>query len=92
MQAGMYGTPIIYSITYILQKGQESVAKALMLNPMAQIVQDIRHFIVFDGNVRGWDLINNKLIASIPYILPIIVFVIGLAIFKKNSKYFAEIL
>ena len=63
-----------------------------MLNPMAQIVQDIRHFIVFDGNVRGWDLINNKLIASIPYILPIIVFVIGLAIFKKNSKYFAEIL
>lgn len=92
MQAGMYGTPIIYSITYILQKGQESVAKVLMLNPMAQIVQDIRHFIVFEGNVRGWDLINNKLIASIPYILPIIIFVIGLAIFKKNSKYFAEIL
>ena len=92
MQAGIYGTPIIYSITYVLQKGQESIAKVLMLNPMAQIVQDIRHFIVFEGNVRGWDLINNHFIALIPYVLPIIIFVIGLLIFKKNSKYFAEIL
>lgn len=92
MQAGMYGTPIIYSLTYILQKGQISIAKVLMLNPMAQIVQDIRHFIVFDGNIRGWDLINHKLIAVIPYVLPIFIFMIGLAIFKKNAKYFAEIL
>ena len=92
MQAGMYGTPIIYSITYILQKGQDSIAKVLMLNPMAQIVQDIRHFIVYEGNIRGWDLIQNKFIASIPYLLPIFIFVIGLVIFKKNAKYFAEIL
>lgn len=92
MQAGMYGTPIIYSITYILQKGQNSVAKVLMLNPLAQIVQDIRHFIVYDGNIRGWDLINNKALAAFPYILPIFIFMIGLVIFKKNAKYFAEIL
>ena len=92
MQAGMYGTPIIYSITYVLQKGQESIAKVLMLNPMAQIVQDIRHFIVYEGNVRGWDLLDNNLLALIPYVLPFIIFVVGLLVFKKNSKYFAEIL
>ena len=92
MQAGMYGTPIIYSITYILQSGQETIAKVLMLNPMAQIVQDIRHFVVFEGNVRGWDLINNKGLALIPYFLPFLIFAIGLLIFKKNAKYFAEIL
>ncbi|MGQ7394475.1 ABC transporter permease [Streptococcus suis] len=92
MQAGMYGTPIIYSITYILQRGHNSVAKFLMLNPLAQIVQDIRHVIVYEGNPRGWDIIGNKLIALIPYIIPFIVFVIGLIIFKKNAKRFAEIL
>lgn len=92
MQAGMYGTPIIYSLTYILDRGQASIAKYMMLNPMAQIVQDIRHFIVFQGNPRGWDLIGNKAIALIPYLLSVVIFALGLFIFKKNAKRFAEIL
>lgn len=92
MQAGMYGTPIIYSLTYILNRGQASIAKYMMLNPMAQIVQDIRHFIVFQGNPRGWDLIGNKAIALIPYLLSVVIFALGLFIFKKNAKRFAEIL
>ncbi len=92
MQAGMYATPIIYSLTYLLDRGQEQVAKFLMLNPLAQIVQDIRHFIVYSGNLRGWDLIGNKLIALVPYIIPFLIFGIGLIIFRKNSKRFAEIL
>ena len=92
MQAGMYATPVIYSLTYLLDRGQEKVATVLMLNPLAQIIQDIRHFIVFDGNPRGWDLMENKLLALVPYLLPIIIFVIGLIIFKKQAKRFAEIL
>lgn len=92
MQAGLYGTPIIYSLTYLLDRGQERIAKFLMFNPMAQIVQDIRHFIVFEGNLRGWDLMENKLIALIPYLLPVLIFVLGLTIFKKQAKRFAEIL
>lgn len=92
MQAGMYGTPVIYSLTYILDRGQASIAKYMMLNPMAQIIQDIRHFIVYQGNPRGWDLIGNKAIALIPYLLPILIFTLGLLIFKKNAKRFAEIL
>lgn len=92
LQAGLYATPIIYSLTFILQRGQEKIAKLLMLNPMAQIVQDLRHFIVYSGSLRGWDLLGNPLLGSIPYIVPIIVFVVGYTIFEKNSKRFAEIL
>lgn len=92
MQAGMYATPIIYSITYILQQGHDTIAKLLMLNPLAQIVQDIRHFIVYDGNPRGWDMYGNEQIALVPYLLPIVIFVFGLLIFRKNAKRFAEIL
>lgn len=92
MQAGMYGTPVIYSLTYILDRGQAAIAKYMMLNPMAQIIQDIRHFIVFEGNPRGWDLLANKAIAVIPYLLPVLIFAVGLLIFKKNAKHFAEIL
>ena len=92
MQAGMYATPIIYSLTFILQRGQVTIAKLMMLNPLAQIIQDMRHFIVFSGSMRGWDLIGHKFIAIIPYVLPLFVFGIGYYIFHKNAKKFAEIL
>ena len=92
MQAGMYATPIIYSLTFILQRGQETVAKLMMINPLAQIIQDLRHYIVYSGSMRGWDLIGNKWIAMIPYLLPIFIFIIGYYIFHKSAKKFAEIL
>lgn len=93
MQAGMYATPIIYSLTFILQRGQVKIAKLMMLNPLAQIIQDLRHFIVFSGSLRGWDLIGHKAIAIIPYFLPLVIFAIGyyISIIKlKNSRRFSN--
>ncbi|HFU3799647.1 TPA: ABC transporter permease [Streptococcus suis] len=92
LQAGMYSTPIIYSITYIIQRGHIGVAKIMMMNPIAQVVQDLRHHIVFDGATISWDIYESKWMVVIPYLLSILVFIIGYTIFKKNSKKFAEIL
>ncbi|CYU38342.1 ABC transporter permease [Streptococcus suis] len=92
LQAGLYATPIIYSLTFILQRGQVTFAKLMMLNPVAQIIQDLRHFIVYSGSMTIRDLIQNPLIVAIPYVLPIIIFILGYIIFNKNSKRFAEIL
>ncbi|HEP1820122.1 TPA: ABC transporter permease [Streptococcus suis] len=92
LQAGLYATPIIYSLTFIIQRGQTTVAKIMMLNPIAQIIQDLRHFIIYSGSMTIRDLIGNPLIIAIPYVLPIIVYVIGYFIFNKNAKRFAEIL
>ena len=92
LQAGMYSTPIIYSITYIIQRGHTGVAKIMMMNPIAQVVQDLRHHIVFDGAIISWDIYDNKWMVAVPYLISIVVFIIGFTIFKKNSKKFAEIL
>ncbi len=92
LQAGMYATPIIYSLTFIIQRGQETIAKIMMLNPIAQIIQDLRHFIIYSGSMTIRDLISNPLIVAIPYLLPIIIYIIGYVIFNKNAKRFAEIL
>ncbi|HEM3578286.1 TPA: ABC transporter permease [Streptococcus suis] len=92
LQAGLYATPIIYSLTFIIQRGQTNVAKIMMLNPIAQIIQDLRHFLIYSGSMTIRDLISNPLIIAIPYILPLIVYVIGYVIFNKNAKRFAEIL
>ncbi|RCW16492.1 LPS ABC transporter [Streptococcus gallolyticus] len=92
MQAGMYATPVIYSLTFIIQKNQVTVAKLLMLNPLAQIIQDLRHYIVYSGSMRGWDLYNNHILGAIPYVLPVLILIIGYTIFHRNAKKFAEIL
>ena len=52
----------------------------------------MRHFIIDPVNPRGWDIFENKMIACIPYCIPVFIFVIGLIVFNKNSKRFAEIL
>lgn len=92
LQAGMYASPIIYSLGFLLQRNHILVAKMMMLNPIAQILQDIRHFVVNSINMRGWDIADNLFVALIPYFIPIFVFVIGLLVFNKNAKRFAEIL
>ncbi|CYU70970.1 ABC transporter permease [Streptococcus suis] len=92
LQAGLYATPIIYSLTFIIQRGQTNIAKIMMLNPLAQIIQDLRHFLIYSGNMTLRDLISNPFIIVIPYLLPIVVFALGYIIFNKNAKRFAEIL
>ncbi|GGE27909.1 ABC transporter permease [Streptococcus himalayensis] len=92
LQAGMYSTPIIYSLTYILQRGHLTIAKIMMMNPLAQIIQELRHFIVYSGATISWDIFENKLFLAIPYVLSIAVFALGYSLFKQKSKKFAEIL
>lgn len=92
LQAGMYGTPIIYSLTFILQRQHYTIGKIMMLNPIAQVIQDMRHFIVYSGNMRGWELINNNIIALVPYVIPFVILAIGYSIFHKYAKKFSEIL
>lgn len=91
MQAGLYATPIIYPITFVLNENV-TAAKILMLNPLAQMIQDLRYFLIDKANLPIWKLINNKLIVAIPYLIPVVIFVIGIYVFEKQSKKFAEVL
>lgn len=91
MQAGMYATPIIYSLSFVAERSLLA-AKVIMLNPLAQIIQDMRYFIIDRANIPVWQIIQNKAIVLIPYLIPIVVFVVGVTVFKKHSKKFAEIL
>lgn len=89
LQIGMYMTPMIYSVTMVIDVDIR-IAKVLMLSPMAQIIQDMRHLLTSSVNITTWELINNKGIAIIPYILSFVVLIVGFLIFDKNSKKFAE--
>lgn len=89
LQAGFYLTPILYPLTKITNM---TFQKLLLLNPVAQAIQDARYAIVsadpavitirraFDG---GWYMF-------IPFIIVAVILVAGLTYFRKESKYFAE--
>ena len=89
MQAAFYGTPIIYPVTTIMAKSVP-IAKILMLNPIAQSIQDARYSLITHQTITVGNLFNNSWYILIPLGITAIVFTTGALYFKKNSKYFAE--
>lgn len=90
LQIGMYMTPIIYPVTLVMNINM-TMAKILMLNPLAQIIQDMRYLFTSKVNITVWELISNKLIVCIPYLIPFVVLVVGYKVFKYHSIKFPEI-
>lgn len=89
LQAGFYLTPILYPLTNIHNL---TFQKVLLLNPMAQALQDARYAVVshdavvvtiariFDG---GWYRL-------IPFAIVLVILISGLAYFKSQANSFAE--
>ncbi|EHJ56176.1 hypothetical protein HMPREF9318_00678 [Streptococcus urinalis FB127-CNA-2] len=91
MQAGMYATPIIYPITFLSDQ-HLLAAKILMLNPLAQMIQDFRYLLIDRANVTIWQMSNHWYYIAIPYIIPFVILGFGILIFNRNAKKFAEII
>ena len=90
LQALFYATPIIYSISMVTNNHPE-IAKIMMLSPITQSIQDIRHNLISPSTVpTTWEMIDTWYIAIIPVVITIVLLVIGVAYFNKHSKSFAE--
>ncbi len=93
MQAWFYATPIIYPLTQLINVGWLSVAKlVLMLNPIAQIIQDARYLVVTTQTETIWGLVGQRcwLFKLVPLLIVVVVLLIGVTVFRRRSPYFAE--
>ncbi len=93
MQAWFYATPIIYPLTQLINVGWLSVAKlVLMLNPIAQIIQDARYLVVTTQTETIWGLVGQQcwLLKLIPLLIIAVVLLVGVTVFRRRSPYFAE--
>jgi ABC-2 type transport system permease protein len=87
-QLFFFALPVMYSISLLGHRYQEIV----MLNPVAQVMQDIRRIIL------GAQLDPQTIAAvygfrearALPAVIAIGTFVVGLLLFQKDSKNFAE--
>ena len=89
LQAGFYATPILYPITLVIGVSP-LLAKLMLLNPVAQIVQDVRATVVTTDTVTLASLLHNPFASLIPVVFVLIVTVLSMLYFKKRSPGFAE--
>ncbi len=89
IQALFYAVPIIYPVSMIAQTS-ELASKVLLLNPIAQIIQDVRYNLVTTETITTWNYIDNPFLKLIPIVFIIALFVCAALYFKKKSKFFAE--
>jgi ABC-2 type transport system permease protein len=87
MQAAFYLTPIIYPISLITNI---TFQKLIMINPMAQAIQDARYALITHQTITIGQVFNGGWYKFIPFAIVAVTFFWGLSYFRKNSKYFAE--
>ena len=88
-QALFYATPIIYPLSLVAATS-ETGAKLLLLNPMAQMIQDARYLLIYDGTDTIWTYIDNPVVHFVPIVLTLLLAVLASVLFNKKSGEFAE--
>lgn len=89
LQALLYAVPIIYPISMVAETSI-AAAKIILLNPIAQSIQDIRYELITHETITTWNYINNPFITIIPIIIVLLTLSLGSLYFRKKSKFFAE--
>lgn len=87
MQAMFYVTPILYPLTKVASVGLQQL---LLTNPMAQAIQDARNILITRDTLTIGDVFHTPVARLLPIAISVIVLIIGILYFRKESKYFAE--
>lgn len=87
LQGGFYASAIIFPIALVPINYQG----LFFLNPIVQIIQGARYALVPEpGNITIWQLESPLYMKLLPFVLIILVCIVGTVYFKRRSKYFAE--
>jgi len=88
LQMTFYGTPIIYAIETI--DAAAGVKEAIMLNPLAAIVQEVRHAVIDPDAPTAFAIVGNDLLLLIPAATIVGVFALGFWVFSREAPRIAE--
>lgn len=86
-QALFYLTPILYPLALI---PNVAFQKLLLLNPMAQAIQDARYALVTPQTDTISSVYGSSAYRLLPILISLLALIIGVIYFRKESKHFAE--
>ena len=91
IQALFYAIPIIYPLSMVLESGSFGLtaARIIMLNPIAQVIQDVRYNLITTETITAWEILPGSL-QMVPILLVFLVLALAALFFRKRSKRFAE--
>ena len=89
MQAAFYATPILYPMSLVIDKSP-TVAKFMLLNPVAQIIQDARLVLVTEKTQTIQTLWGGHLMRLVPVGITLFTVVVAAIYFRRRSRFFAE--
>ncbi len=91
IQALFYAVPIIYPLSLVLNAASygEIAAKIILLNPIAQVIQDVRYNLITDVTITSWSM-NSAPLSFLPIVLVIMLLIFAALFFRRRSHYFAE--
>ena len=90
-----YAMPIIYPLTYVTNRGGmlAVLARLELLNPFAQSIQDLRHNLLApETQPTIWNSFHNPAAQLFPVVLTIFTLWLGVYVFRKYSRKFAEVM
>jgi ABC-2 type transport system permease protein len=90
LQGVFYATPILYPISMVAAQSVFAAKFLLVINPVAQIIQDARYSLITHQAITVWNYIDKPFVRFIPIIIVIISITFASWYFRKNQKYFAE--
>ncbi len=91
-QALFYAVPVIYPLTMVMNSAGSFgafAARVIMLNPVAQVIQDVRYCLITDATITNWQ-VNHGGMALIPILLVFLMLALGALFFRQRSARFAE--
>lgn len=89
LQGGFYATPVLYPLSLAMEKS-ELAAKIMLMNPVAQIIQDARWAVVTKDTQTISSIIQNPFAPYVPIVIVGIIALLSVIYFRKKAPRFAE--
>ena len=90
LQMLFYGSPILYPIELVADHGGEDVQQAMMLNPLAAILQQMRHAVIDPGAMSAAEAAGGWQWLLVPAGIIVGVFALGFWVFNREAPRIAE--
>jgi ABC-2 type transport system permease protein len=87
LQVLFYGTPILYPIETV---PEGKLRSALMCNPLASVVQEVRHFVIDPDAMTAAEVLGAPWRLVIPLGIVILTCVVGFWYFNRQAPQIAE--
>lgn len=87
-QALFYAVPVIYPLSMVMNSSVVA-AKIIMINPVAQVIQDARYNLITTETATGWG-ISGVWWGLLTLAIVLILLIISIIFFQKRAEHFAE--